>query len=61
MKVVAKWNETEQRWSMYKRSGIFKKRIMLIGYVDAPKGAHFNTIIEEYKKRNKELKGELKW
>ncbi len=61
MKVRAYWKEDIKSWSVFKVTGIFTKKFEYLGLVDCPRGAHMNTIIDEFKRKYKELEGELKW
>jgi len=61
MKIKAYWVNDEKFWKVFRVWGIYKKKYEYLGLVDCPKGAHINTIVDEYKKKYRELEGELKW
>lgn len=61
MKIEAVWNLKNENWDMWSITGVFRKKNTYIGTVEAPKGAHFNTIVDEFKKKNKKLRGEMEW
>lgn len=67
MKIEARWQNSTENWAIIKpypsivRWLFDKPPYDILGYVDAPKGAHFNTIADEYRKKYRKLQGEFKW